>query len=48
MYSDGGAIMSPLEIVIAAGILYTVADFITGMMYKRCIMPGLKCRECKE
>lgn len=34
-----------LGLVVAAAA-YCVLDFITGMLFGRCVMPGLRCPAC--
>ena len=37
-----------VQLLVVAGLLYALVDFITGIVFQRCVMPGLKCRECKN
>lgn len=37
-----------LEALIWIGFAYCVADFVLGVALGRCVLPGLKCRACKE
>lgn len=37
-----------IEYAIGAGLAYAAVDFITGLYYGRCVLPGLKCRECRR
>lgn len=40
--------MGLFELLVYAGVIYVIADFALGMALRRCIMPGLKCRACRE
>jgi hypothetical protein len=37
-----------LEILVLVGIMYVLLDFSLGIGLKRCVLPGLKCRVCRE
>ena len=30
------------------GLAYCLIDFVTAILFKRCVMPGLKCRACRD
>lgn len=47
-FIERGTLMTGFEIFIVCGFVYCVADFILGIAFKRCILPGLKCRTCKR
>ncbi len=36
-------------LLVAMGLItgYILADFILSMLFRRCCLPGLKCRACR-
>jgi hypothetical protein len=36
-----------IEWLIAAGVAYVAADYASAVYFGRCVLPGLKCRECR-
>jgi len=39
--------MGPAELLIIAGIIYVFVDLVTMVIFKRCVLPGLKCPACR-
>lgn len=37
-----------IEALIFFGLAYCTIDFILAIALGRCVLPGLKCRVCKE
>ena len=40
--------MTVVEIALVAGIVYVILDFVLSLTLGRCVLPGLKCRVCRE
>ncbi len=37
-----------MEALITIGLTYCLVDFILGIILRRCVLPGLRCRECRQ
>jgi hypothetical protein len=37
-----------LTYAIIAGVAYATLDFVLGILLGRCVLPGLKCRACRD
>lgn len=33
--------------LVAFLLVYVLADFVSGIVLKRCVLPGLKCGACR-
>jgi hypothetical protein len=43
MSAEDGAILA-----LILGLTYVTADFVLAILYGHCVLPGLRCRACKE
>lgn len=37
-----------IGLLIALGLMYVAIDLVTGIYYGECVVPGLKCRQCRS
>lgn len=37
-----------IEGIIIAGVIYVIVDFVLAVALDRCVMPGLRCRACRQ
>lgn len=40
--------MSEIPFMITIGVAYGLLDFVLAIALGRCVMPGLRCRACRE
>lgn len=36
-----------MEILVFIGLTYCLADIILSVILRRCVLPGLRCRDCR-
>ena len=37
-----------MEALVFMGLAYVVLDWLLGMTLRRCVLPGLRCRACRD